>query len=75
MIPNAAFKIKVINKNGELNTIILYTYQIIFFNVLEFYFVCMSVFPSCISVYHMHACCLWRQEEGLGPQEVNLLML
>lgn len=73
-IPNTAFMIEVISKNGELNTTILYTYQIIF-KVLEFYFVCMSVFPSCLFVYHMYACCLWRQEEGLDPQELDLLML
>lgn len=30
-----------------------------------FIFMCMDVLPVCISVYHMHAWCLWRSEEDI----------
>lgn len=32
---------------------------------IYFYFMCMSVFLTCISVYHEHAWCPWRLKKGI----------
>lgn len=28
-------------------------------------FLCMNAMPTCVHVYHVHAWCLWKSEEGL----------
>jgi len=27
---------------------------------------CMSILPACMSVHHVHACCLCRPDESIG---------
>lgn len=29
------------------------------------YFMCVSVFPTCMLVHHVCSCCLWKSEEGI----------
>lgn len=30
---------------------------------IYFFYICMCVLPTRISLYHVHVCCLWRPEE------------
>ena len=42
--------------------------------LIYFYLMCMGIPSACMSVYHMHACCLWREEEDIrspGPRVIG----
>lgn len=34
--------------------------------VFELYILCVGALDVCMSVYHVHVCCLWKPEESMG---------
>lgn len=42
------------------------------FLVIYSYCMCTSVLPACMYMYHVHAWCLWRLEEGTATSETRV---
>lgn len=34
---------------------------------------CINVWPACKCVHSMHACCLWKSEEGFGAPTTGVM--
>lgn len=59
----------------RLMSSILLNCSSIFLDFIYFYFNYMGALPPCLSVYHVHAWCLWGQDRMLDSLELVLRMV
>lgn len=48
-----------VESRGQLPAVVL-------FSSFTYVLCCVTISPTCKSVYHIHACCPWRLEDGVG---------
>lgn len=53
------------NQTWECSQLLIHLHGFLDFLNIYFYFVCMSLLPTCMNMYHIHALCLQRQEENV----------